>query len=450
MNGYNKSKIKLALVSLGCEKNLVDSELILGLIDDYFCIDGDALNSDGVIINTCGFINSAKEEALDTIFYYLDLKKKNRNYKVIVCGCLVQRYLDDLKNNDLLSEVDLFIPIKDYFKFGNLLLELFNIKNYKEYNEFKNNGLDFNKRIISTGSRLAYVKISDGCNNRCTYCAIPLIRGNFVSRSHEEIVNEVKDFVNKGYYEICLISQDLTNYGYDINDNLAALIKDIDDIDGDYVIRLLYLYPDEISDELIEVVKCSRHVLHYFDIPLQHASNKILGYMHRRGKKKEIIEVINKIRDKIDDACIRTTMIVGFPHESDKDFNELIDFVQEIKFNHLGAFMYSKEEDTISYDYKMQVSKKKKVERYNKLMDVQKWISLKKNEEFIGKTLKCLIEDYDDEQDLYLARSYLQSPDDIDGSLYIESDKLLEIGGVYDCIISSVDFYDMKGILKNR
>ena len=446
----NNHNIKISLVSLGCEKNLVDSELILGLLEkNKYVIESDALKSDGVIINTCGFINDAKTEALDNIFYYLDLKeqfkKENKDYKVIVSGCLAQRYYDDLKNNPLLKDVDLFIPIKDYFKIGRLINDLFDVKE-----ESRCESLDFNNRIYSSkDKRLAYVRISDGCNNRCTYCAIPLIRGDFKSRKQEEIITEVKKLVKDGFYEICLISQDLTNYGYDINDSLANLVRALDSIEGDFVIRLLYLYPDEITDELIDVVKESKHVLHYFDIPLQHASNKILKLMHRRGKKEEVIKIINLIREKMSDACIRTTMMVGFPHESDKDFLELIEFIKEYKFNHLGAFMYSKEENTISYDYTMQVSKKIKLDRYNKLMDAQKWISLKKNEEFIGVILKCIIEDYNDEEDLYLARSYLQAPDDIDGALYIQSDEILKIGGVYDCIITDVDFYDMKGkILK--
>lgn len=451
LDNLKSAKIKISVISLGCEKNLVDSELILGLLQkNKYEIEGDINNSDGVIINTCGFIDSAKEEALDNIFNCIDLKaqkqKENKQFKVIVCGCLAQRYLDELRCDELLKDVDLFIPIKDYFKFGKFINDLFNIKNDLNDEELKYEKIDFENRIITTSDkRLAYVKISDGCNNRCTYCAIPLIRGDFVSRNHSDIVKEVKWLVSEGYYEICLISQDLTNYGYDINDSLSNLIRDIDLIDGDYVIRLLYLYPDEINEELIDVIKASKHILHYFDIPLQHASNKILKLMHRRGKKEEIKKIINLIRSKINDACIRTTMIVGFPHESEKDFSELIEFIKEYKFNHLGAFMYSKEENTISYDYTMQVSKKKKIERYNQLMDEQKWISLKKNEEFIGKVLRCIIEDYDDEQDLYTARSYLQAPDDIDGALFIQSDELLKIGGVYDCIINEVDFYDMKG-----
>ncbi len=443
------AKIKISLISLGCEKNLVDSEMVLGLINKMgsFAIVDEVNDSDIVIINTCGFIKSAKEEALDTIFDCINIKSEKKSqgidFKVVVCGCLVQRYFDDLSVNEDLRDVDLWIPIKDYAFFGEKLMSIID----KKDEPCSCNNLDFKDRLISTGNRLAYVKISEGCNNRCTYCAIPLIRGNFVSRKHEDIVNEVKNLVNQGYYEICLISQDLSNYGYDTNDSLAALVRDIDSIKGDYVIRLLYLYPDEITDDFIYAVRDSKHVLHYFDIPLQHASNKMLSLMHRRGTKEEVTALINKIRKEMPDSVLRTTMIVGFPHETEKDFDELMEFVHKMQFNHLGAFMFSKEDDTIAYSMNMQVSKKVKAERYNKLMEEQRWVSLSKNKEFIGKRLKCLVEDYNDEEDVYVARSYVQAPDDIDGALYLTSSKVLEIGKVYEATITECAFYDMRGIV---
>jgi len=445
-------KIKISLISLGCEKNLVDSELILGLINtnkQAFTIVQKVEEADAVLINTCGFINSAKEEAIDTIFDCLNIKEEKRkldiDFKVIVCGCLTQRYYEDLKQNEDLEEVDLWIPIQDYFKMGQLINQLYKLD---EDHSFKQNAIDTKNRLISTGNALAYVRISEGCNNRCAYCAIPLIRGNFVSRSHSDIVREVKELVQEGYQEICLISQDLSNYGFDIHDTLASLLRDIDFIEGDYSIRLLYLYPDEITDEFIDVVAQSKHIMHYFDIPLQHGQNRILKLMNRRGTKEEAIQLINKIREKMSDAIIRTTMIVGFPHETENDFLALLDFVKQVKFNHLGAFTYSKEEDTTSYNMTCQVSKKAKIDRYNRLMETQKWISYEKNKEFIGKTLKCLVEDYNDDEDYYQARSYIQAPDDIDGGLTVTSDKILEIGKVYEVTITDCDFYDMKGIVK--
>lgn len=432
-------KRKISLISLGCEKNLVDSEMILGLFKDGYEIVNNLNKADVIVINTCGFIKSAKEEALDTIFDCLDYKKNGT--KIVVCGCLVQRYEDDLTNNELLKDVDLWIPIKDYYKFGDLINSLFEDKN------LSSTGLDFEKRLISTGKALAYLKISEGCNNRCAYCAIPLIRGNFKSRSHEEIKKEFLGLVGKGYKEICLISQDLSNYGYDINDTLANLIKDLDSVEGDYAIRLLYLYPDEITDEFILAVKNSKHILHYFDIPLQHASNKLLKLMNRRGTKEDAKALISKIRSEMSDAIIRTTIIVGFPHESEKDFNELLEFIHEVKFNHLGAFTYSKEDDTTSFNMTMQVPKKVKNERYNKLMEEQRWVSLELNKAFLNKEMKCLIEKYDEDENVYLARTYIQAPDDIDGYVKISSDKKLELEEVYNCRIVDVDFYDMVAII---
>ena len=316
--------------------------------------------------------------------------------------------------------MDLFIPIVRYFEFGKLFLNLLN--------EDDNNSLrfDFHNRLISTGKRLAYLRISDGCDNRCAYCAIPLIRGGFRSVPFDDVVKEFKNLVKKGYKEITLISQDLTRYGSDVKSSLATLLKELDKIEGDHFIRLLYLYPDEITKELIEAIKESNHVIHYFDIPLQHASNKILKCMRRRGTKEEYISLIKYIRSQMNDAIIRTTMIVGFPHETQKDFDELIDFIKEVEFDHLGAFMYSKEEDTPAFEMKNQVSKKEKIRRYNILLEEQRHISNKLMKKFIGNTYYALLEKYDDNEKCYLARIYSQAPDDIDGYTKIYSPNLVK------------------------
>ena len=433
-------EIKISLISLGCEKNLVDSEMILGMLKDtkgssgyLFKIVDSAYDSDIIIINTCGFIESAKKEALDVIFDAVMIKEEKKDVKIVVCGCLAERYLEELKKE--ITEVDLFIPLKDYFKFGKLLLTLIGAH---DINEVK---LDYTKRLISTGKSLAYLRISDGCNNRCAYCAIPLIRGNFRSRKHQEIVDEFKGLVKNGYKEICLISQDLSNYGYDINDSLANLLIDLDQVEGDYIIRLLYLYPDEITDEFIDVVCNSSHIIHYFDIPLQHASNKILKLMNRRGTKIDAINLIKKIREKMPDSVIRTTMIVGFPHESEKDFGELLEFIQEVKFTHLGAFTFSKEEDTKSFDMTMQVSNKTKIERYNKLMETQRLISRDLLKEYVNKCYYGVIDKFDENEECYLARIYTQAPDDIDGYTKIYTKELLSLDKRYLLkIVDSLDY----------
>lgn len=428
---------KVALISLGCEKNLVDSEMILGLVrKGKVEIISNVNEADIIIINTCGFIASAKEEAIDTIID--SLKHKERGAKIVVTGCLAQRYLESLKEE--IPEVDLWIPLKDYYKFGDLF------KTVLDDEVYYNIPLKMEERLLSTPKHLAYVRISDGCNNRCTYCAIPLIRGNFVSRKVEDIVNEIKSLIKDGRKEICLISQDLTNYGYDINESLESLLKEILKIDNLPWIRLLYLYPDEISDELIDIVANNEKILPYFDIPIQHASNKVLKYMHRRGNKEFLKELINKIRNKVKDVVIRTTIMVGFPHESEKDFKEMLDFIEEVKFNHLGAFTYSKEEDTLSYDYTMQVPEKIKKNRLNILMDKQRWISLSLNKQMINRVYDCIIESYDSELDKYYGRTYAFAPDDIDGEVIISNDgKEHNIGEMIKVKITDVDFYDLFG-----
>ena len=305
--------------------------------------------------------------------------------------------------------------------------------------------------VIYRTPYMAYVRISDGCNNRCTYCAIPLIRGDFKSRKQEDIVLEVQDLVKNGYKEINLISQDLTNYGYDIrrdtgkNVTLVTLLKEIVKIPEIKWIRMLYLYPDEITDELIEFVSNNSKILPYFDIPIQHASDKILKWMNRRGNQDFIENLINKIRSSIPHAIIRSTLIVGFPHESEKDFQILKDFIKKIKFNHLGAFTYSKEEDTLSYNMNNQVPEKVKNERLSEIMEIQRFISLEQNKKFLNNKYECVIESYDEETNKFYGRSYAFAPDDIDGEVIIDYDEEIELGKFYDVLIYDVDFYDIFG-----
>lgn len=431
-------KLKIGLVSLGCEKNLVDSEMILGLFKKMDVeIVTDLNKANAIIINTCGFIASAKKEALSTIFDCLDFKEKN-NAKIIVTGCLVQRYLDELK--EMIPEVDLFIPIRDYNHFGDLIVNLFNDKKYQ------NQCLSFEERVLSTPKHLAYLKISEGCNNCCAYCAIPLIRGSFVSRKEEDIISEFKYLISTGRKEICLISQDLTKYGIDLkNTSLASLLKKLVKIEGDYVIRLLYLYPDEITDELIEVVRDNQKILNYFDIPIQHASSKVLKWMGRRGDKEFLNRLLDKIKRMIPDVVLRTTVMLGFPHESEKDFSELKEFIKRNKFDHLGGFTYSKEENTKAYSMNSQVKESIKKERLDELMEMQKWISLEQNKKYLNNVYDCIIESFSKEENLYYARGYMYAPDDIDGEIIIKADKKLEISEKYKCRITDIDFYDIFG-----
>ena len=430
--------LKICLISLGCEKNLVDSEIILGMFKKYgYIITPYKKAADVIIINTCGFIEDAKKEAIDTIIDCLDYKQNGA--KIIVVGCLVQRYYDELIKE--IPEVDLYVRIKDYLYLGEKIEALLGDKINKR-------GMCFDPlcRLISTPIHMAYVRISEGCNNRCTYCAIPLIRGSFVSRKKEDILYEIKELAAEGRKEICLISQDVTNYGYDLEkENLSSLLRDIVKIDGNFSIRLLYLYPDEITDELIETIKENKKIMPYFDIPMQSASNKVLKDMHRRGTKEYVLELMEKIRKTIPDAVFRTTMIVGFPGESDADFKETIDFIKKAKFNHLGAFKYSPEEDTIAANMLGQVDEATKNKRYNELMEEQKRVSYEASKALIGRKFSVIIEGYNEENNAYFGRSYFLAPDDIDGEIYINSDYDLEISKEYMVEITDVSFYDLFG-----
>ena len=433
-----RKEYKVLNISLGCEKNLVDSEMIVGAFyKANFTITTDIEEADIIIVNTCGFIDSAKEEAINTIVDVLEFKENGT--KIIVTGCLVQRYQKELEK--LLPEVDLWVPIRDYYRFGDLLGNIL-------LDDYSDLCVKMENRILSTPPYMAYVRISDGCNNRCNYCAIPLIRGNFVSRKEDDIVLEVEKLVKNGIVEINLISQDLTNYGYDLRVNgenvtLVTLLQKLVKIEGIKWIRMLYLYPDEITDELIELVSKEESILPYFDIPIQHASNKVLKAMNRRGTNEEIKELINKIKNKMPDAVIRTTLIVGFPGESEEDFEFLKEYIQEVPFEHLGAFAYSKEEDTKGYSMPNQVPKKIKNKRLSEILETQRWVSLTKNKEFIGKQYDCIIERYDEETNKFYGRTYAFAPDDIDGAVIVDYNENVIINEINKVEIYEADFYDL-------
>lgn len=428
--------MKLGMISLGCAKNLVDSELFLGLCSKYNIeIVDDYNEADIIAINTCGFIDKAKEESIDTICEIVNLKSDNNKY-IIVMGCLVQRYLEELKKE--IPEVDYFIPIKDYNKLDDIFMKLTSSNVHHE--------LSFTNRIISTGSTSCYLRIGDGCDNCCSYCAIPLIRGNYHSRSKEDILLEAKYLHNKGYKDITLISQDTSKYGIDLNNyNLANLLEDIAKLNYFKTIRVLYMYPDEITDDIINVFKKYDSICNYFDIPIQHASNKLLKAMNRRGTKEEIRSLVNKIRKEIPDAVIRTTIIVGFPGETDDDFDELISFVKEMKFERLGAFTYSDEENTKGYLMDNKVEEKIMNKRYNKLLKVQQKIANSYNQSRIGKTYNVIVDEFDENLLMFKTRSYAEAFDDADGYIYVPGN--LCMGSYIKVKITNVYDYDLIGEL---
>ncbi len=424
--------IKVGLVSLGCVKNLVDSEIILAMFDESgFALVNNPEQADIIVINTCGFIASSKEESIDTIF---EMAKYNK--KLIVTGCLVQRYYEQLK--EALPEADLLVKLDDYPKLHKLIEGL--IDNGDKIAPF--NPLH---RVISTESYSAYLRISEGCNNRCSFCAIPLIRGPFRSRPYEEVMQEAKILANQGVKELVIISQDTTRYGTDFDNghNIVTLLKGLLELKEFVSFRLLYLYPDEISDELIYLVRDNPRIAAYFDIPLQHASNKILKRMGRRGTKEEMVTLISKIRKEIPHVILRSTYIVGFPGESEEDFQQLIDFTKEIKFNHLGVFKYSKEEDTPSYDFEQQIDEETMKKRYEEIMETQKKISYRNNCNLVGRVMDGIIIQADVASKTYRVRTYFNAPDDIDGHITLTSDKKLNTGDIVKIRIIAPFVYDL-------
>ena len=425
---------KVALISLGCAKNLVDSENILGLLSfDKYQLVPTTEEADYIFINTCGFIEPSKKESIETI-----LEACKTGKKVIVTGCLVERYLEELKKE--IPEVALWIPIRDYYQFNELLQDL-------DEELINAGGVDDHLRVVSTGPFSAYLKIGEGCDNRCSYCAIPLIRGGFVSRDIDEILLEANELVSRGYKELIVLEQDTTKYGIDLpyKANIVDLLKELLRIKSLDYIRLLYLYPDEISDDLIDLMIENPRLTSYFDIPIQHSEDKILESMNRRGNKDFLRALFKKIRSKNPLAILRTTIMVGFPGETEKDFENLKDFIKEIEFDHLGCFTYSKEEGTASYNFENQIDEEVKQNRMNEIMKIQQGISYRRNKLHINEIMEGLIVGMD--HDYYLLRSYYNAPDDIDGKIFFKSDKPLSQGDKVKVKINEAFVYDLIGEL---
>lgn len=424
---------KVLLISLGCAKNLVDSERILGILknDDYVIVNKFE-ECDIVIVNTCGFIESSKRESLDTILSFI-----NKGKKVVVTGCLVERYKSELEKE--IPEVDLYIPIKEYGNFNEKFKKVDPSLNHKGVL-----GLNDDLRLVSTEPFTAYLLIGDGCDNRCTYCAIPLIRGPYQSRPFDSIIKEAKKLVKEGRKELVILEQDTTKYGIDLKDvNIVTLLKELLKIEGLEYIRLLYLYPDEISDELIELIGKEKRLTPYFDIPIQHSESHILKRMNRRGDKDFLLDLFKKIRNKVHHAILRTTLLLGFPGESEEDVDHLIDFIKEVKFDHIGAFTYSKEEGTASFNYPDQIDEETKQNRLNRVMSAARKISYQQNKKHIGEIMEGLVIGFDGSD--YLLRSYFNAPDYVDGKIYFKSDKKHQMGDIVKVKITNAFVYDLLG-----
>lgn len=446
--------MNVGFISLGCSKNLVDTEAIIGKFNkSNYKIVGNPEEAEIIIINTCGFIEEAKQEAINTILEMAEYKKQKCKYLVAI-GCLVQRYYDELIS--VLPEVDLFIRIDEYPEFWNKIDKLIE-KNEKEITEFERvnkvskiielpmlSQEEYEERILTTGQNYAYLKIGEGCSNMCTYCAIPYIRGKFVSRKIEEIIKEAKILANKGIRELIIIAQDTTKYGTDIYGKpmLVELLKELGKIEKIKWIRFLYAYPEGITDELIQEVKENKKVCKYFDIPIQHISNEILKKMNRKTTKENIEELIQKIRKSIPDVTLRTSLIVGFPGETEEQFNELKEFVEKTKFDKLGTFKYSKEEGTPAARMDNQIHGNTKKARYNKIMKIQKEISHQKLLQKINKEYEILIETATFDNKYYVGRTSQDVPE-MDGLVYIKNNKENLINKFIKCKIIDVKDYDL-------
>lgn len=447
--------MNVGFISLGCSKNLIDTEAVIGEFKEHkFTIVNDASKADIIVVNTCGFIDSAKEEAIKTILEMVDYKQKRCKY-LIAMGCLVQRYYEDLKK--AIPEVDLWIKLDEYDHLWGKIEDLVKRDIVEESKTKTSTQItkiepmpmfeqhNFMNRTITTGKNYAYLKIGEGCSNRCTYCAIPYIRGPFVSRKKEDILEEAKKLAKDGIKELIVIAQDTTKYGEDIygENKLAELLEELSNIDEIKWIRFLYSYPEGITDELINVVANNSKIAKYFDIPIQHISDTVLKRMNRRTNKKQITSLIKKIRKAIPDVTIRTTLIVGFPGETKEDFKELEDFVKETKFDKLGAFQYSKEEGTPAAKLPDQIHGNTKKARYNKIMSEQQKISNDILKNKIGKKCEVLIEETSFDNKFYIGRT-MQDVPEIDGLVYIKNDGQENILNTFvKCEVIDVKNYDL-------
>lgn len=437
--------MKILFVSLGCDKNLVDTEKMLALVQEQgYEITNEEEEAEVVVVNTCCFIQDAKEESIVTILEYAKKKEEGFLKGIIITGCLAQRYKEEIQKE--IPEVDVILGSASY---DSILEALENLKKNDKKNKY--DSLEYlpknlTKRVITTGTSMAYLKIAEGCNKRCTYCIIPSIRGNYRSVPMEEVLDEAGQLAKKGIKELVLVAQEVTLYGKDIYQKkaLPKLLEELCKIEGIEWIRLLYCYPEEITDELIEVMKTEEKICHYIDMPIQHSEDTILKRMGRRTTKAQIKEVIGKLREAMPDICIRTTLITGFPGETQEEHEALMEFVDEMEFDRLGVFTYSMEEDTKAAEFKDQVEEEIKEQRKEEIMQLQQEVSYDLNQDMIGKELEVLIEGYLFDEDVYVGRSYKDAPT-VDGYVFVSSEEEIVSGSFVKVKIKEAEEYDLIG-----
>lgn len=439
--------MKIMFISLGCDKNLVDTESMLGILkQENFEFTDDEMQAEVIVVNTCCFINDAKEESINTILEMAQMKQVGVCKALIVAGCLAHRYQEEIIEE--IPEVDAYIGTTSYDKVAEVITSVLEGKGYNVVDDADRLVQTEPERIITTGGYFEYLKIAEGCDKHCTYCIIPKVRGNFRSYPMEYLVNQAERMVEKGVKELILVAQETTLYGVDLYGRkaLADLIRKLARIEDLKWIRILYCYPEEIDDSLIEVIKNEPKVCHYLDMPIQHASDSILKRMGRRTTRQELVDIIGKLRREIPDIALRTTLITGFPGETEEDYQELLDFVDEVEFDRLGVFTYSPEENTPAAEFPNQIEENVKMSRRDGVMELQQEVSIDKSAEMVGKVLECMVEGKIEDDNVYVARSYKDAPN-VDGYVFINTDANLMSGDIVKVQIDGSTEYDLIGSL---
>lgn len=442
--------MKILFISLGCDKNLVDSEVMLGLLASrgYEMID-DEQEADIIVVNTCCFIHDAKQESVDNILEMAEYKKTGKLKALIVTGCLAERYRQEII--DEIPEVDAVLGTTAYDKILDAVDEALEGKHFLEMEDLQALPVVNTKRQITTGGHFAYMKIAEGCDKHCTYCIIPKIRGTYRSVPMEQLIKEAEELAAQGVKELILVAQETTLYGKDLygEKSLHKLLKELCKVSGIQWIRILYCYPEEITDELIQVIKEEPKICHYLDLPIQHANDEILKRMGRRTSKQELVDIVTKLRKEIPDICLRTTLITGFPGETEEQHQELVEFVDEMEFDRLGVFTYSPEEDTPAATMPDQIEEEVKLERQAELMELQQEVAFDTAEKMIGREMLVMIEGKIADEPAYVGRTYRDAPK-VDGFIFVETGELLMSGDFAKVTVTGAEEYDLIGGLTNE
>ena len=439
--------MKIMFVSLGCDKNLVDTEMMLGMLAEKgYTFTDDEMQADVIVVNTCCFIGDAKEESINTLLEMAELRKNGQIKALLAAGCLAQRYREEVQQE--IPEVDAVLGTMAIDQIVQAVEEVLAGKKRNHYRDLSTKPLEGSRRIVTTGGHFAYLKIAEGCDKHCTYCIIPKVRGNYRSVPMEELLRQTKELAAGGVKELILVAQETTLYGTDLYGTkmLPQLLRKLAAVDGIYWIRILYCYPEEITPELIQTIKEEKKVCHYLDIPIQHASDAVLRRMGRKTDREHLEKMIRTLREEIPDICLRTTLITGFPGETEEDFETLLDFVDEMEFDRLGVFPYSQEEDTPAALMEDQIPEEIKEERRDQVMELQQEIAFDKAEEMTGRILDVMIEGKIAEEDVYVGRTYKDAPN-VDGFVFVNTDRMLMTGDFARVRITGSNEYDLIGEL---